>query len=125
MTTTAAGKPAGRRLASLVLLGRAGWGSLLVLRPAAGLRLLGGPEPSGSARPIVRTLGARHLAQVALEVTRGPAWRRLGTAVDALHATSAVAFAVVDPSWRRAALTDATIAGLFAATGLRAGGATA
>lgn len=125
MTATNARSLDGRLRASPVQLARAGWGSLLVLRPDTGLRILGGPEPTGPALSIVRILGARHLAQVTLELARGPSWRRPGAVADALHAATAVGFAAVDRGWRRAALTDATIAGLFATTGFRAGGATA
>lgn len=113
------------RRASPVLVLRAGWGSLLVLRPDAGLRLLGGPQATRSARIVLRILGARHLADLTVELAKGPAWRKVGGVVDALHATSALAFAATDRRWRRAALTDALIASLFASKGLRAGGLTA
>ena len=38
--------------------------------------------------------------------------------VDLLHAATSVAFAVVDPRWRRAALTDTAVTTGFVALGL-------
>jgi hypothetical protein len=44
----------------------------------------------------------------------------LGVAVDVAHAASMVGLAFVDRRYRRAALTDATIAAVFALIGLAA-----
>ncbi len=125
MTAAGADPPNGRHRASPALFARAGWGTLLVARPDLGLQMLGAPDTSGPAPTVLRILGARHLAQAAVELARGPAWRRPGAVVDVLHATTSVLFAALDREWRRAALTDATIATLFAATEFRAAGATA
>jgi hypothetical protein len=44
-----------------------------------------------------------------------PFLRYMGIAADGLHAVTAVGLAVLDPRWRRGALTDTAIAILFAA----------
>lgn len=99
------------------LLVRASWGALLLLRPDTGLDALDTTEP---ARAVIRILGARHLAELALELRHGPAWRRAGGVVDAIHAVTALGFAGLDHRWRRAAVTDAIVAAGFAVVGLTA-----
>lgn len=73
-----------------------------------------------STQRVIRVLGARHIAQAALQVAvprRGVV--RLGVAIDALHCASMVAYALsrAEPSHRRLARTDAVIASVFALTG--------
>ncbi len=104
------------RAGTAPLVARVAWGGLLVARPAAGLRVLGG-RTRPSAERVARVLGARHLVEAALEWRHGTRWRRAGAVVDGLHGASALAFAVADQRWRRAALTDAAIAATFAVIG--------
>lgn len=76
----------------------------------------GGRPPAGW---LVRLLGARMLAQSAVELARTtPTVVRLGAAVDALHAASMLAVAGRRPGYRHAALTSAAIAATSAAAGL-------
>lgn len=76
----------------------------------------GGRPPAGW---LVRLLGARMLAQSAVELVRTTRTVvRLGAAVDAMHAASMLAVAVRRPGYRHAALTSAAIAGTSAAAGL-------
>lgn len=103
------------------LLVRASWGTLLLLRPDTGLDALeGSDDTTEPARAVIRILGARHLAELALELRHGPAWRRAGGVVDAIHAVTALGFAGLDHRWRRAAVTDAVVAAGFAVVGLTA-----
>lgn len=93
------------------------------LRLTAGLAQLGFPTRVGRAllgrapdareRAAIRVLGLRHLAQHA-------AGRRgngllAGPELDAVHAVSMTALAVVSPRYRRSALTSAAVASGFAA----------
>ena len=102
---------------------RAAWGALLMLAPAAPLRALtGGREPAGGST-LLRVLGARHALQAAATLAApslSPWTLRLGAVADALHATSAVVFARIDPRERRAALSDAAIAAAWGAMSLQA-----
>lgn len=105
---------------------RCTYGALQLTAPAmiAGLLL---PDPlDQSARRTARVLGARHLLQ-ALGSGRRPTYPvlALGVEVDALHAASMLACAIVDRGHRRAALTDAVIAGSFAIGGVYAARAAA
>ena len=109
-------------LTSPGLLVRVAWGSLLLVRPDAGLRVLSTEDPPPRVRWVARVLGGRHLVEAGLELTHGPRWRTAGGVVDAIHSATAVGFAAVDPRWRRAALTDAAIAAGFAAVGLAGAG---
>jgi hypothetical protein len=103
----------------LRLLGiRVAWGVVLVAAPRPLLRAVAGRDDPGDriAVVVLRVLGARHLAQAALEgLGPQPVLRYLGTAVDGLHALTALGLAVLDPRWRRAALTDSAVATAFAA----------
>lgn len=110
---------------------RSGYGAVQLVLPhliserVAGLRL----DDRGAA--VVRVLGARHLLQaVAVSAVQAVAEQgsslaatvhRLGAAVDALHSASMVLLALADAKRRRAALTDAAVAGFFAAAELYAG----
>jgi hypothetical protein len=100
---------------------RTAWGALLLLAPDPVLRRVAGQRtPDPRARAVLRVLGARHLAQAAaLPVL--PAG--LGAAVDALHAATAAALALLAPRWRRGALLDTAVATGFAAAGLAHRGA--
>jgi hypothetical protein len=65
---------------------------------------------------VLRVLGLRHVGQAVVEVLGPqPVVRHLGAAVDGLHALTAVGLAVLDPRWRRGALTDTAVAAFFAA----------
>ena len=79
----------------------------------------------GPAVAVIRVLGARHLAQAALEALVPDRRVRLaGIGVDLAHAASMVALAAWSPAGRRPALTSATVATSLAglsAVGLAAG----
>ncbi|MBE1552144.1 hypothetical protein GGC64_006231 [Mycobacterium sp. OAS707] len=80
--------------------------------------LLWGLRLDSRARLVVRILGARHLLQAAvLAASARPLILRLGSVVDALHATSMLGLAAVDDRRRRAALGDAAVASSLAAAG--------
>jgi hypothetical protein len=69
---------------------------------------------------VARVLGARHLTQAALSGIRPtPAVLALGVWVDTVHAGTALAFAAADPARARAGITDAAVAGGWAAAGFR------
>jgi len=98
---------------------RIGWGAALVVAPRP--LLLGLARADAPADPVaaavLRVLGVRHIGQAVVEVLGPqPVVRYLGAAVDGLHALTAVGLAVIDPRWRRGALTDTAIAAFFAAT---------
>lgn len=64
---------------------------------------------------IIRALGARHVVQsVGTIVLDSSRVRRVGGAVDVLHALSMIAVGIARPQHRRLALVDATVAGTFA-----------
>ncbi len=78
-----------------------------------------GKEPDERLRVTIRILGARHIAQALLTVITRGRLHRAGGVVDLLHASTMLGLAVVDRRRRRAALTSAAIATLFAAGELR------
>lgn len=96
--------------------------ALVVIRAAWGAVLLGAVARPGRhrarARPIVRVgaglLGLRHLVEAAAMAgdTEPPEW---SIAVDAAHAASMVALAVISPALRRDALVSGAGAGALAA----------
>lgn len=90
---------------------RAVWGTVLLVTPGAVLALTTDRVTSGTARSVLRVLGARHLAQAGIE-RRWPRPRVLVAAavVDGLHASSGVVLAAADRRWRRSALLDAAVA---------------
>lgn len=98
----------------------AGWGSWL-LGGAPG----GSPSAAiseGPANTIVRILGARQLAQAALIAARPSPFRIfVGSAVDALHATSMALLARNRPRLSRPALASAAVAALFSGYGAYCG----
>lgn len=99
---------------------RAAWGTVLLSVPDRVLALSRSDHPHDrTARRVLRVLGARHLAQTAVEmISHRPALRYLGVGVDGLHAASGAALAALDSRWRRAAWLDAGIATGFAVAGL-------
>jgi hypothetical protein len=93
------------------------WGGLLVTAPRTVLRVL--TDGAGSEAPVIRVLGARHVAQAAVELARPtPATLRVGAAVDLLHATTCAAAVACSPTWRRPALIDGIGAVVLATGGL-------
>lgn len=101
---------------SAELFVRVGWGAFLVAAPGVVLRSAGGTDEAAS-RWVVRVLGLRHLIEAAVEAPHGRDVRRVGAAVDAIHAATALAFGLLDRRWRRPALADAMVAAGFAAVG--------
>ena len=77
-----------------------------------------GSAPSARACAVGRLLGARHLTQAAVCGAMPTRWLiAAGSAADVLHSASMLALAAEDPGLRSALLTDAGIAGGFAAAG--------
>jgi hypothetical protein len=104
---------------------RAGWGLVLLTAPGPFLRLDGTAGDDPGARLVCRVLGARHLAQAAVEW-----WRKepevapvpLGAVVDGLHAASMVGWAALGHRHRRFALLETLTASTFAAADLWSAG---
>jgi hypothetical protein len=98
------------------------WATVLMLWPDQVLTAISGHPPTPAGRRLLRVLAARHLLQAAISYLRPtPTVLRLGAVVDGLHAASCFGFAVLDPTWRRAAMLDgcaATVVGV--ATGASA-----
>lgn len=78
-----------------------------------------GKEPDQRLRVTIRILGARHIAQALLTVLSRGRLHRAGGVVDLIHASTMLGLAAVDRRRRRAAVTNAAIAILFAAGELR------
>jgi hypothetical protein len=104
------------------VLVRAAWGGVLLGAPGSVLSITTRSDPAFlvTARTVLRVLGARHIAQAAVQAR----WPRppvlaLAAAVDGLHAASGIALAATDPRWRRSALFDAAVALAFALTTAR------
>jgi hypothetical protein len=106
-------------------LSRAAWGTALLAAPRPVLRTLSTPADA-SAVITMRVLGARHVLQALATTTRpGPAVRRVGMAVDAVHALTAIILAACD-RWRRVpALIETGLAVAWIATALAAPGSEA
>lgn len=101
-------------------LGRAAWGVALLADPDGVLGTVHGLTVDRRSRVVARILGARHLAQATLSGRRpSPEVLAMGAWVDAVHALTAVALAVVDPGRARAGVTDAAIAAGWAGAGYR------
>jgi len=110
-------QPIAAAAVSVQPLFRAAWGGALLIAPRPALRLLGAGHVPDSGLVIARVLGARHVLQAL--ITRARPLRPVliaGGVTDALHSASDVLLAVVQPRWRRPALTDAALAAGFAAT---------
>lgn len=102
--------------ARVMLAARAGYGAVLVFAPGAVIGLYTGRQASPGARAVARVLGLRHLAQAAVTAsTPTPAVLAIGAGVDLAHAASMLALGA--PRWplRRAPLSDALVAVIFAA----------
>ena len=107
-----------QRAAPFPLALRAAWGTVLLVSPGLVLRLFGGADESGGPRLVMRILGGRHLVQAGAEYRFGGRAREVGIVVDLLHGATSVGFGLLQPAWRRAALTDAAVAGGFAVLGV-------
>jgi hypothetical protein len=101
-------------------LSRAVWGVALLGAPRPLLRALR-TRPDSSAVFTARVLGARHLLQ-ALATTARPTQtvRRIGAAVDATHALTAIAVAAFDGRRRLPALIETGLAAAWIATAVTA-----
>jgi len=98
---------------------RAAWGAALLIAPNAVLRYLPHQRIDRAARMFARVLGARDLAQATIvgwRPTRG--WILAGAAIDATHASTMLALALLMPDHRRLALTNAATASAFVAAGV-------
>jgi hypothetical protein len=106
------------------VLVRAVWGGVLLGAPGSVLSITTRSDPAflGTARIVLRVLGARHIVQAAVEARwPRPGVLALAATVDGLHAASGLALAATDPGWRRSALLDATVTiGLALTTARRA-----
>jgi hypothetical protein len=110
-----------QRAAPVPLIIRVGWGVTLLIAPGTVLRLFGGADEDRAPRRVMRVLGARHMVQAGAEYRLGGRARKIGIGVDLLHGATSVVYAIVNPSWRRAALTDAGVATGFAVLGVTNG----
>lgn len=99
---------------------RVAWGAALLLAPDRVLRALPHGQIDRPALAFARVLGVRDLVQAAV-IARRPTRGRIlaGAAVDATHATTMVALALIRPDRRKLALTNVTTASAFAVAGLR------
>lgn len=102
---------------------RAGWGAALLIAPGAVLRDLPHQRIDRPARAFARVLGARQLAQAALAGRRrgrasSRGWILTGAAVDATHAATMLALALLRPDRRKLALANVALASAFAAAGV-------
>jgi len=89
-------------------------GVVLLIAPNRMSRALTGVQLDGRARAAARLLGVREVSQALLTARCGSvAVRRIGRAVDALHAVSMIGLAVVSPRRRRLALASSAVATLF------------
>ncbi len=89
-------------------------GVVLLIAPNHISRALTGVQLDGRARAAARLLGVREVSQALLTARCGSvAVRRIGRAVDALHAVSMIGLAVVSPRRRRLALASSAVATLF------------
>ncbi|GAB3611372.1 hypothetical protein GCM10027414_34980 [Humibacter ginsengiterrae] len=93
---------------------RAALGSAELVAPSLVARLLLWRKPAGSEVAVARVLGVRHLVQAGATYKAGSGIHVFGADVDLLHCASMLLLAVVAPEHRRAALTTAAIAFLFA-----------
>jgi hypothetical protein len=105
------------RRVRLIEVVRVGYGTAVVVAPRRMQRLLG-VAPDGPTTAVARVLGVRQVVQGLLSgVAPGPEVVALGVWVDTLHSLSMVALAGIDRRRARAGLTDAVVAGSFAALG--------
>jgi hypothetical protein len=106
---------------NLLQLTRFTLGAIYLAFPARAASAIGAGEPGTAAVRVARVLGARHAAQ-ALATTGHPPGTvlALGAGVDAAHAASMLALAVISPRWRRPAVRDGLIAATLAGVGVAA-----
>lgn len=103
-----------------VELVRAGWGAALVVAPERVMESVHHIEVDTKSVVVVRILGARQLTQAVLSGVRPSSEvLAMGVWVDTVHALTAVGLAAVDRARARGGLTDAAVAGLWAAAGYR------
>lgn len=99
---------------------RGAWGLALLIAPRTVLERLHRVRADTTAVRVARILGVRHLFQATVSgLNPTPAVLALGAWVDVTHASTALGLAAADSSRRRAALTDALIAGAGGAFGIR------
>ena len=92
---------------------RLGWGAVLVGLPRQVLEAAHAPT-TGRTVLVARVLGVRQVLQGGLTLLLPDGWTaRPCAVVDGLHATSAVALAVVSRRWRRVGFADALLASSF------------
>ncbi len=104
----------------LIEVARAGWGSALLFAPQVVLDHVHHAEADARTLLIARVLGARHVTQAALSGVRpSPEVLVIGVWVDAAHAFTALALALLDRSRTRAGLVEMGLAGLWAVAGYR------
>lgn len=95
------------------------WGGLLVTVPGPLFGVVTGRPADRADRRLLRVLGARHIVQGAVAAAHPTrTMLALGGAVDALHAASCGAAALLLPEWRRPALLDGTYATALSGYGL-------
>ena len=101
-------------------LGRAVWGSALLLAPDTTLTAMHGLKTDSRSIVIARVLGARQLAQAGLSgLDPSPEVLAMGVWVDVAHAATAFGLAAADRSRARAGITDGLVALLWAGLGYR------
>lgn len=96
------------------------WGVVLLVRGRSVWQALSGADPTPGDELAIRFLGARHLAQGALQVGAPTHGQRLYIVVDVIHAATMGALAVADPARRRPAALTGSVALVSAATTLAA-----
>lgn len=103
------------RRARWVAATRAGVGLFCLVAPRRAL--VSSERQSPAARRVMRILGARHLAQAAVEAAQPtPTVLRCGAGVDAVHGLSCLGFAVCGGArWRHGVLVNAAAAFGFCA----------
>ena len=111
--------PATRRSRKIELF-RAGWGAALLVAPRHVMTNVHHVRVDRKSVVIARILGARQLTQAVLSGVRpSPEVLAMGVWVDAVHAISALALAVLDRPRARAGMTDTAVASLWAGAGYR------
>lgn len=109
---------------SRLVVVRAGWGTLQLLFPQMVARCLGIRDADRPTVQVARVLGARQIIQALASSRPTYPVLALGVEVDLLHAASMAGAALMFPSRRRAAITDAALACTFAVAGAVAAGNT-
>jgi hypothetical protein len=97
---------------------RTAWGTVLLVAPRKILSQVHGVEVDRKATVVTRILGARHLVQAMLSgINPSPEVVAAGVWVDAVHSTTALGLAVVNPHRARGGITDAIVAAAWALFG--------